>query len=439
MVTCPRGVQPGQRVTFQLPNTEKPQGAAPNHQMFEVVVPEGVTPGKSFALMANGQKVMVTCPPNVRPGQKIRFQLPIQLSQDELKAITVSYDKDGWSRCLGQDLKFYWIYQKSTNSDTEQHTKATLIPFNAEETAFVRKLTTIGKNTELEFTDAVNYACDTSVSGTTVNYQELNQIGNLDFQAKCTWLKTQFDAIRTKWEDGHIKIRIRRSNLLQDAVDAFESIEKEDMKKIFRFEFIGEQALDAGGVAREFYGLVCEQLFNADFGMWASSTVNQMCMQINPNSGIANEFHLRYFHLAGRILGKGLMDSHITPVHLVQPMYKHLMAWPMCMKDIELLDDQIYRNLTSLLDLDDVSMLCLEFNTTEDQLGSPVTVELCPNGNERGVDNSNVREYLICQLKYRLLNRIKPQLTEFLTGKALPFILSIIMIVALLFTLIDVR
>jgi hypothetical protein len=54
-----------------------------------------------FALIANGQKVMVTCPPNVRPGQKIRFQLPIQLSQQQLETFKVSYDKDGWMRCLG--------------------------------------------------------------------------------------------------------------------------------------------------------------------------------------------------------------------------------------------------------------------------------------------------------------------------------------------------
>ena len=72
-----------------------------------------------------------------------------------------------------------------------------------------------------------------------------------------------------------------------------------------------------------------------------------MCMQINPNSGIANEEHLRYFHTAGgvdpdyriilfimyvcgigRILGKALMDGHSTPIHLVQPLYKHLLGWP---------------------------------------------------------------------------------------------------------------
>jgi allophanate hydrolase subunit 2 len=46
-VTCPRNVKPGQRVTFQLPTpAERPPATAPNHQMFEVTVPEGVRPRK---------------------------------------------------------------------------------------------------------------------------------------------------------------------------------------------------------------------------------------------------------------------------------------------------------------------------------------------------------------------------------------------------------
>ena len=65
--------------------------------------------GQAFALIANGQRVMVTCPANARPGQKIRFQLPIKLSSDEIQSIKLNYQKDGWVRCLSTDLTFHWI------------------------------------------------------------------------------------------------------------------------------------------------------------------------------------------------------------------------------------------------------------------------------------------------------------------------------------------
>jgi E3 ubiquitin-protein ligase NEDD4 len=51
-------------------------------------------------------------------------------------------------------------------------------------------------------------------------------------------------------------------------------------------------------------------------------------------------FSLSHRH-AGRILGKALMDGQITPVHLIQPLYKHLMGWPVTFKDLEHIDDQV--------------------------------------------------------------------------------------------------
>lgn len=110
------------------------------------------------------------------------------------------------------------------------------------------------------------------------------------------------------------------------------------------------------------------------------------------------------------------MDGQITPVHLIQPLYKHLMGWPVTFKDLEHVDDQIYRNLSELVNLDDVGMLYLEFVVTEDKLGVTETVDLIPGGGEITVDNNNLPEYLDEQLKYRTMGRIQPQLAEFLKG-----------------------
>ena len=48
------------------------------------------------------------------------------------------------------------------------------------------------------------------------------------------------------------------------------------------------------------------------------------------------------------------MDNQITPVHLVQPLYKHLMGWPMTLRDLEHIDEDIFRNLVRLLDIEDI-------------------------------------------------------------------------------------
>lgn len=420
MVTCPRDVHPGSRVTFQLPQQERAPQAAPNHQMFEVTVPEGVKPGQPFALIANGQRVMVTCPPNVRHGQKIRFQLPVHLSQEQLQSIRVNYDKDGWMRCLGQDLKFHWVFNKASGAgavDGAADVKHK-IDFDIDAHAFVRELytDTASGRPNIRYQGASDYAIETLVKGTTVNYQELNTIAGRPFQEKVDWLKNQFSQLRVPWEEGHIKLKIRRHSLLIDSMEAIESIDVADMRKTFRFEFLGEPALDAGGVAREFFDALCVQLFNPDCGLFSYSSVNQMCMQINPNSGIANENHLRYFHCCGRLLGKALMDGQITPVHLIQPLYKHLMGWPITLRDLEQIDAEIYKNFYELLDFDDVGMLCLDFTVTEDQLGIQKVIELVPGGEDKNVENDNLAEYLDCQVKYRTMERTAMQLQELLRG-----------------------
>ena len=44
----------------------------------------------------------------------------------------------------------------------------------------------------------------------------------------------------------------------------------QDLKKQLFVEFEGEQGIDEGGVSKEFFQLVIEELFNPDIGQWSS-------------------------------------------------------------------------------------------------------------------------------------------------------------------------
>ena len=103
------------------------------------------------------------------------------------------------------------------------------------------------------------------------------------------------DKLKVAWEYGHIKVRVTRGTILHDSLKNFQRAKKEDMHKIFRFQFTGEEGIDAGGLAREWFQVVSEQLFNPDFGLFIGSGVGGEIVTINPQSGIANEHHLEYF------------------------------------------------------------------------------------------------------------------------------------------------
>jgi hypothetical protein len=219
--------------------------------MFEVNVPQGVRPGQAFALIANGQRVMVTCPANARPGQKIRFQLPIKLSSDEIQSIKLNYQKDGWMRCLSTDLSFHWVRSDGDN-DVEASSQGALWAF--ERIAFVRELRSLVPSGaskvahSLQLVPAKDAALSTVVpainNGTSLA-QELSRYAAMPFQHKEAWFRQQIAKLQVPWEDGHIKINVRRENLLEDSMEATESITQADMRKIFRFEFISEPGVES--------------------------------------------------------------------------------------------------------------------------------------------------------------------------------------------------
>jgi E3 ubiquitin-protein ligase NEDD4 len=389
----------------------------------EVTAPKGVVKGQAFGIIANGQRFAVNVPDKVAPGQKFQFHYPIQLSNDEVKAIKLVYDKEGWTRCLTSSLQFVWRHEDAElptpkGARGARQSGDGLTREKVKKLAFARKFVlndSAPLGCDVKLVDASEIQAGTIVNGQTLAAEIAKQVVS-PFQSKEAWFRGKMSQLQVPWEEGHIRINVRRTHLLVDAMEAFESVKSEDMRKTFRFEFMGEPGIDAGGVAREFFQLASEQLFNPDVGLFTYSVLNQSCMQINPSSGTFNEEHLRYFHFCGRLFAKALFDRQIVNAHFVQALYKHILGWPVAMTDLEALDADVLQNLLKLLDLDDVSVLDLDFTCSVNVMGQTIEEELKPGGADCIVDNSNLEEYLALQCKYRVLNRVSEQVKHLVKG-----------------------
>ena len=308
MVTCPTNARPGMSVRIVPPPPPTDVTEAPNRsqnqqqkeekdktQLFEVEVPKGVQPGKPFALLAGGVRVLVTCPINASPGQRIRFKLPLALTQqpkptNEAAAIKLKYDKDGWTRTIRvHDMKFQWVRMDDTgNVDTNKR-------FDPDKSAYVRKLEfRPGEDPRLRtgvlsLVTASEAFVDSKIKdergNEVVGYAEIAEAQVKNFEDKAQWFQDKCALLCVEWNEGHMRMNVRRQLLLGDSVDAVMSLSRKDLRKLWRFEFIGEMGIDAGGLAREWFQLVTEEIFDPDMGLWQSSETNQMCMQINPASG----------------------------------------------------------------------------------------------------------------------------------------------------------
>lgn len=429
MVTCPPNAGPNMKIRIVPPTVREEPQAAPKTQVFEVAVPAGVRPGQPFTLVANSQRVLVTCPPNVSAGQKIRFQLPVS---QVVGNIQLAYESnEGWRRIIRvTDMKFQWIRLDNKNEE-ETETGVGLEVSKMEEfdftkSAYIRKLTFLEGNDarlragRLTLVPAEKALVDSRLvvhNRTLVSYADIAEQQGKSFQEKAAWLENICTQLTSAWEDGHIKLVVRRKYLLADSVECIMSLGREELRKRWRIEFLGEPAIDVGGVSREWFELVSEQMFDPAFGLFVSSANNQMAMNINPSSAIScPDDHLLYFRFLGRVIGRALFDRQLIKGHLVRSLYKHFLGWPITFDDIKAQDEEYYQSLKKLTKMDDISVMCLDFTVTEENMGARAEVELVEGGALKEVTKENLAEYLEANLKYRMLERTKPQLTELLLG-----------------------
>lgn len=171
---------------------------------------------------------------------------------------------------------------------------------------------------------------------------DVPQIASLPFERKVEWFHGEMDRLRVPWEQGHQRIEVRRDYLLGDSVQAIMRLTPAQMRQTFRFSFAGEPGLDAGGVAREWFLLVTQELFNLDRGLFQYSHVDNItyqvsaaasaaatalplsltggaAWQINPASGLANDQHLRFFQFSASALARAPPAPACAHPRVAQP------------------------------------------------------------------------------------------------------------------------
>ncbi|KAL7581708.1 hypothetical protein ACA910_022249 [Epithemia clementina (nom. ined.)] len=133
MVTCPLHAVPGNKVRIVPPPPEPmlppaipecPPQPKKEEQTFEVVVPMNVKGGQSFAVLAGVVRVQVVCPKNAKPGQKIRFRLPLALTRKPIKQTGLAAKPFGhfwtWCESIAKFLHFeierwrYWFISRDS-------------------------------------------------------------------------------------------------------------------------------------------------------------------------------------------------------------------------------------------------------------------------------------------------------------------------------------
>lgn len=121
-----------------------------------------------------------------------------------------------------------------------------------------------------------------------------------DFEAKVRSFHRQLYHKGYGQGPNKIKLSIRRDHILEDAYD---QIMKEPARAIQRnrleIQFTGEEGLDYGGPAREFFFLLSRQVFNPYYGLFEYSANDTYTVQVSPVSLYVDNSH-EWFRFCGR-------------------------------------------------------------------------------------------------------------------------------------------
>ncbi|KJE88805.1 hypothetical protein CAOG_009302 [Capsaspora owczarzaki ATCC 30864] len=227
------------------------------------------------------------------------------------------------------------------------------------------------------------------------------------------------------------RIIVDRLNLLRSAQATIGGLSDVQLRLLNHVQFENEQGIDHGGLRREFFTVLCAQLFGEQTGLFAkldssSSCVHPVASKLNAHS----RDRLSLYRFAGTVLGKVVYDTCargsplFVNVRLSQSMRRYLLGLSCSVADFEVDDPAFFRTKifyvqTNNMDaLDETSGLELFFAEEEYDNQGRVRkiVEFKPNGSRLRVTEANKGDYLQLLSEYRLVRRVHHQLEAFAKG-----------------------
>ncbi|XP_038147937.1 NEDD4-like E3 ubiquitin-protein ligase WWP1, partial [Cyprinodon tularosa] len=215
---------------------------------------------------------------------------------------------------------------------------------------------------------------------------------------------------------SHVKINVSRQALFEDSFQQIMALKPYDLRRRLYVIFRGEEGLDYGGLAREWFFLLSHEVLNPMYCLFEYAGKSNYCLQINPASTI-NPDHLSYFCFIGRFIAMALFHGKFIDTGFSLPFYKRMLNKKLILKDLESIDPEFYNSLIWIRD-NNIEECGLEmyFSVDMEILGKISSHDLKPDGSEVLVTEENKEEYISLMAEWRFSRGVEGQTKAFLDG-----------------------
>lgn len=241
-----------------------------------------------------------------------------------------------------------------------------------------------------------------------------------DFESRRHLVMMLLPEVKDDYEELH-EMLIDRSQLLAESFEYIGRAEPESLHGGIFMEFKNEEATGPG-VLREWFCLVCQEIFNPQNALFAACPNDRRRFYPNPASKV-DPMHLDYFIFSGRVVALALMHKVQVGIVFDRLFFVQLASrFVLHLDDIQDADPELYRSCKEILEMDaeflDSDELGLTFITEVDELGSRKVTELLPGGKNIIVNSQNRKQYVDLLIQHRFVTSISKQVNHFSQGFA---------------------
>uniref|UniRef100_A0A4W6ENV3 E3 ubiquitin-protein ligase n=1 Tax=Lates calcarifer TaxID=8187 RepID=A0A4W6ENV3_LATCA len=210
---------------------------------------------------------------------------------------------------------------------------------------------------------------------------------------------------------SHVKISVSRQTLFEDSFQQIMNVKPYDLRRRLYIIMRGEEGLDYGGIAREWFFLLSHEVLNPMYCLFEYAGKNNYCLQINPASSI-NPDHLTYFRFIGRFIAMALYHGKFIDTGFTLPFYKRMLDKKPTLKDLESIDPEPLSRENNLEECG----VELYFAQDMEILGKVSTHQLKDDGENELVTEENKEEYISLLTDWRFTRGVEEQTKAFLDG-----------------------
>ena len=191
------------------------------------------------------------------------------------------------------------------------------------------------------------------------------------------------------WTDGCDNIELSRENCLEESVEKIEFV---DLWRELKISFNGEIASDAGGLYREWFTILIEELEKKEKKLFERSECDEINYIFNKNLNENSDWSFRYFNFLGRLIAKSLIDNITINLSFNCLIYKLILGEQISFEDLKNIDTNLYTSLLSMKNMKPEELDSMEIYYSiqyQNDEGQVITEELIPGGNNKKVTDIN--------------------------------------------------